>query len=101
LTALRLDGDVPEDPPSDDPPSDDQTAADDPDRVPALDVSERTLFRVAVAVAVLLLVYSVVVAQQLLLWVGIVTPLVLLYLFWRFVRAHERVAAAQERRARE
>ena len=47
-------------------------------------------------VAILTLLYSVLIAQQLLAWFGIVIPLLLVYLFWRFVRAHERIADALE-----
>lgn len=47
-------------------------------------------------VALLALVYSVFVTRALLQWVGLVLPLVFLYLVWRFVRAHERIATALE-----
>lgn len=57
---------------------------------------ERNVLLAIVAVAAVTLVYSVLVAQQILAWFAIAIPLVLLYLFWRFVRAHERVAAALE-----
>jgi len=57
---------------------------------------ERNVLLGIVAVAAVTLVYSVLVAQQVLAWFGIAIPLVLLYLFWRFVRAHERIAAALE-----
>jgi high-affinity Fe2+/Pb2+ permease len=82
--------------------SDDSPPSDEPDKPPRSPVpaSKRGQLAIAVALAVLLLLYSVLVAQQLLLWVGFVTPFALLYLLWRFVRAHERIAAAQERRAR-
>lgn len=46
-----------------------------------------------VAVAVL---YSVFVMRAPLQWLGFVLPLVGLYLLWRFVRAHERIADALE-----
>lgn len=46
-----------------------------------------------VAVAVL---YSVFVMRAPLQWLGFVLPLVGLYLLWRFVRAHERIAEALE-----
>ena len=49
-----------------------------------------------VLLAVLVLVYGVFVAQAVLAAVGIAIPLVALYLFWRFVRAHERIADAME-----
>jgi type II secretory pathway component PulM len=57
---------------------------------------ERSVVVGIVAVALITLVYSVLIAQQILAWFGIAIPLVLLYLFWRFVRAHERIAAALE-----
>lgn len=47
-------------------------------------------------IAVLTLLYSLLIAQQILAWFGIVIPLLLLYLVWRFVRAHERIADALE-----
>jgi threonine/homoserine/homoserine lactone efflux protein len=56
-----------------------------------------TVVLIAIAVlALLALVYSVFIARALLQWVGIVLPLVFLYLAWRFVRAHERIATALE-----
>lgn len=48
--------------------------------------------------AAFLLWYGVFVAQQLLAIVGIVMPLLFLYLAWRFVIAHERIAAAIQTR---
>jgi type II secretory pathway component PulM len=57
---------------------------------------ERSVVVGIVAVALITLVYSVLIAQQILAWFGIAIPLVVLYLFWRFVRAHERIAAALE-----
>ena len=53
----------------------------------------------AVAIlAVLVLLYSVLVMQRALYAVSFVLPLFLLYLVWRFVRAHERIADALEGR---
>jgi uncharacterized membrane protein len=57
---------------------------------------ERNVLLAIVAVAVVTLLYSLLVAQQILAWFGIAIPLVLLYLVWRFVRAHERIADALE-----
>jgi threonine/homoserine/homoserine lactone efflux protein len=57
---------------------------------------ERNVVAAIVVVALVTLVYSVVIAQQILAWFGIAIPLVLLYLIWRFVRAHERIADALE-----
>lgn len=48
------------------------------------------------AAAVVLLVYSVVILRAPLQWFGIIIPFLFLYLFWRFVRAHERLADAIE-----
>lgn len=54
---------------------------------------------VAIAVlAALVLLYSVLVMQRALYAVSFVLPLFLLYLVWRFVRAHERIADALEAR---
>ncbi|MEF8840953.1 MAG: hypothetical protein V5A62_04935 [Haloarculaceae archaeon] len=64
--------------------------------MPSESPRERTVLLAIAAVALLTLVYSVLVAQQILAWFAIAIPLVLLYLFWRFVRAHERIAAALE-----
>ncbi len=58
--------------------------------------NERYVVLAIVAVAVVTLLYSLLVAQQILAWFGIVIPLVVLYLLWRFVRAHERIAATLE-----
>lgn len=49
-------------------------------------------------VAAVTLVYSIVIAQAILQWFSIVIPLLFLYLVWRFIRAHERIAAALEAR---
>jgi threonine/homoserine/homoserine lactone efflux protein len=57
---------------------------------------ERNVVLAIVVVALVTLVYSVVIVQQILAWFGIAIPLVLLYLIWRFVRAHERIADALE-----
>ncbi|MFC6941885.1 hypothetical protein ACFQE8_18205 [Salinirubellus sp. GCM10025818] len=57
---------------------------------------ERQVLLGIVAVALVTLLYSVLIAQQILAWFGIAIPLVFLYLLWRLVRAHERVADALE-----
>jgi type II secretory pathway component PulM len=52
---------------------------------------------VLVAIGVLslaLILYSVLIMQRLLAGVGVVIPLVVLYLLWRLVRAVERIADA-------
>jgi Flp pilus assembly protein TadB len=64
--------------------------------MPSSGSSERNVVIAIVVVALVTLVYSVVIAQQILAWFAIAIPLVLLYLFWRFVRAHERIADALE-----
>ena len=43
-----------------------------------------------------LILYSVLILQRLLAGIGVVIPLVVLYLLWRFVRAVERIADAVE-----
>lgn len=50
-----------------------------------------------IAVAAFTLLYSIFLRGQFLSWFGIVIPLLGVYLFWRFVRAVERIAAAMER----
>ena len=57
---------------------------------------ERQVVLAVVAVALVTLLYSVLIAQQVLAWFGIAIPLVFIYLLWRFVRAHERIADALE-----
>lgn len=47
-------------------------------------------------VSIFTFLYSLVIATQILLGFGIVILLLLFYLFWRFVRAHERLADAME-----
>lgn len=48
------------------------------------------------AIAIITFLYSFLIVQQILAWFGIVIPLLFVYLVWRFVRAHERIAAAVE-----
>ena len=48
------------------------------------------------AAAVVLLVYSVLILRAPLQWFGLIIPVLFLYLFWRFVLAHERLADAIE-----
>ncbi|MEF8867739.1 MAG: hypothetical protein V5A85_04415 [Haloarculaceae archaeon] len=64
--------------------------------MPSNGPSERNVLLAIAVVAVVTFLYSVVVVQQILAWFAIGIPLVLLYLFWRLVRAHERVADALE-----
>ncbi|MDZ7702339.1 MAG: hypothetical protein U5J98_09910 [Halobacteriales archaeon] len=55
---------------------------------------------VAIVVAVVLaLLYGVFIQQALLLVVWLLVAAFLVYLFWRLVRAHERLAAAADRLA--
>lgn len=49
-------------------------------------------------VLVVTFLYAVVVAAQILAWFYFASVAVLLWLLWRFVRAHERIAAAMELR---
>ncbi|MGM0397850.1 MAG: hypothetical protein ACQEQY_02545 [Halobacteriota archaeon] len=42
------------------------------------------------------LLYSIFVMRAPLQILSVIVPLVFLYLLWRFVRAHERIAAAME-----
>jgi len=48
------------------------------------------------SLALVTLLYSLLIARAPLAWVGVMVPLVFLYLVWRFVRAHERIADALE-----
>ncbi|WP_423744441.1 hypothetical protein V5735_16125 (plasmid) [Haladaptatus sp. SPP-AMP-3] len=50
-----------------------------------------------VIVGVLTFLYSILLASKPLAWFGIVFPLLGLYLFWRFVRAVERIADSMAR----
>jgi type II secretory pathway component PulM len=62
-------------------------------------VSETRNRQVLAVIGVLSLfwiLYSVLIVQRILAGVGIVLPLVVLYLLWRFVRAVERIAEALE-----
>ena len=61
-----------------------------------LDERNRYVLIGIVVVAVTALAYGVLVLGNPLAWLGAVLPLVALYLFWRLVRAHERIAAALE-----
>ncbi|WP_158853355.1 hypothetical protein [Halorhabdus sp. CUG00001] len=47
---------------------------------------------------VLTFAYSLFVAGMPLLWLNLVSVLLVFYLLWRFVRAHERIADALEQR---
>jgi uncharacterized membrane protein len=66
--------------------------ATDPD-----DRTERRLKFAAVVVGAFVLLYGVVVAQQILAAIVLLVWLVVVYLLWRFVRAHERLADAATR----
>lgn len=63
--------------------------------MPSTETRDRILLGFAL-LALLVLAYAVVVANDVVVWVSIVVPLVALYLFWRLVRAHERIAEALE-----
>ena len=64
--------------------------------MPSTDNRDRTVLLVFAVVALLALVYAVVVSRDVLEWFAVVVPFVTLYLLWRFVRAHERIADALE-----
>lgn len=80
------------------PPTDKRVAAERPGMSPRSPRERNVLVAVA-AVGLLVLVYSFLIAGNLLAGLDIVVPLLLLYLVWRFVRAHERVADALEARS--
>lgn len=78
----------------------DGPARDDPVKSTLFGLAERPGRSLAIAVAVLvLLLYAVLIQQELLLVVWLLAVGFLVYLVWRFVRAHERIAAAAERLA--
>jgi heme O synthase-like polyprenyltransferase len=58
---------------------------------------DRRLQVVAVVLGVAVLLYSVLVVQQILAAVALLLWVFVVYLAWRFVRAHERLAGAAER----
>lgn len=64
--------------------------------MPAEDRRDRYVVVAIALLALLALLYGVFVAQAALVWTGVAIPLVALYLFWRLVRAHERIADALE-----
>jgi len=73
----------------------------------ALQSDRLALGVLATALLTAVVLYSLLVQRAPLQWLGMVLPLAFLYLFWRFVRAHERIAdelvedAGGERRDRE
>lgn len=76
----------------------DDPAGDDPVRSALFGLAGSPARSLALAVAVILaLLYSVFIQQELLLVVWLLALGFLVYLLWRFVRAHERLAAAAER----
>lgn len=80
------------------PPADGSARTDDPVQSTVLGLAGSPGRTLAVGVAVLLaLLYSVFIQQELLLVVWLLAVGFLVYLVWRFVRAHERIAAAAER----
>ena len=58
---------------------------------------EQYLIWTIIGVAILTFLYSIFINQRFFAWFDIVFPLIGLYLFWRFVRAVERIAASMER----
>jgi uncharacterized membrane protein len=53
---------------------------------------------VAAVIGILILLYSILIANQPLVGIGLLVSLYVLSLAYRFVRAHERIADAIERR---
>lgn len=64
--------------------------------MPSENHTERRIIYALIAVGLLTFLYSVLIAGRPLFWFSIGFPLVLVYLFWRLVRAVERIADAQE-----
>jgi hypothetical protein len=60
---------------------------------------DRRLLIAAIVVGVLAVLYGVLVAGQILAPIALLAWVFLVYLAWRFVRAHERIADAAERLA--
>jgi hypothetical protein len=60
---------------------------------------DRLLLAATVAGGVVVLLYSVLVAGQILAPIALFAWVFVVYLLWRFVRAHERLADAAERLA--
>lgn len=76
----------------------DDPAGDTPVRSALFGLAGDPTRSLALAVAVVLaLLYSVFIQQELLLMGWLLAVGFLVYLFWRFVRAHERLAVAAER----
>lgn len=86
--------DPPDDPAADDLRSEDPVAT----TVASLAGSPGRTLALAVAV-VLLVAYAVLIQQELFLVIWLLVVGFLVYLVWRFVRAHERLAGAAERLA--
>ncbi len=63
----------------------------------SFDIDDSYIVWGIIAVAILTFLYSLLLLQQVLAWFSVFFPLVGLYLFWRFVRAVERIAASMER----
>ena len=60
-------------------------------------IEQNQFVRLAFGVlAVLVLLYSLLIARRLLFGVSLVAWLFVVYLFWRFVRAVERIASSLE-----
>lgn len=89
---------VPDESPETEPAAD--PAPDDPVKSALFGLSENPGRSLAIVIAVLLVVlYGVFISQELLLVGWLLAVGFLVYLFWRFVRAHERIAGAAERLA--
>jgi hypothetical protein len=74
--------------------SEPSTGRDDED-----DERDRLLLAATVAGGIVVLLYSVLVAGQILAPIALFAWVFVVYLLWRFVRAHERLADAAERLA--
>jgi hypothetical protein len=57
---------------------------------------DRLLLAATVAGGIVVLLYSVLIAGQILAPIALFAWVFVIYLLWRFVRAHERLAAAAE-----
>ena len=60
----------------------------------ALQSDRLALSVLATVLVTAVVLYSLLVQRAPLQWLGALIPLAFLYLFWRFVRAHERMADA-------
>ena len=64
--------------------------------MPSTDERDRYVLIGILVVTAVVALYGVLLTSDLFAWVSVALPLLALYLLWRFVRAHERIAAALE-----